>query len=256
MTDVSGSLSSEAVSGEISSVSLFGSIEQVSLTGTVSTTSLSGTITEETLTGTLGTGEVLNGYDYVPYLGAERDVDLGSYNLETTGTLTGDELIASTGITLNGVRITNWSTNAIWGAITGTLSDQTDLQSALDGKENALGYTPENVTNKDTSSTLGTSDTKYPSQYAVKQYVDNLVNDLNLELNEVFTLTATDISNKYVQLAGTITDNQSVLVIVSDIGLIAEVGVDYSISDNYIYWTGYSFATKLEEGEKIKIYYK
>jgi hypothetical protein len=29
-----------------------------------------------------------------------------------------------------------------WGAITGTLSDQTDLQSAIDAKQDALGYTP------------------------------------------------------------------------------------------------------------------
>jgi hypothetical protein len=29
-----------------------------------------------------------------------------------------------------------------WGAITGTLSDQTDLQSALDAKQDVLGYTP------------------------------------------------------------------------------------------------------------------
>jgi hypothetical protein len=33
-------------------------------------------------------------------------------------------------------------------------------------------YTPENSSNKDTTTTLGTSDTKYPSQNAVKTYVD------------------------------------------------------------------------------------
>jgi hypothetical protein len=35
-----------------------------------------------------------------------------------------------------------------------------------------LGYTPENVLNKSTSGALGTSDTLYPSQKAVKTYVD------------------------------------------------------------------------------------
>ena len=34
------------------------------------------------------------------------------------------------------------------------------------------GITPEDVANKDTTATLGTSDTKYPSQNAVKTYVD------------------------------------------------------------------------------------
>ncbi len=39
------------------------------------------------------------------------------------------------------------NTTTIWGAITGTLSNQTDLQSALDGKQATLGYTPaDNVT--------------------------------------------------------------------------------------------------------------
>jgi hypothetical protein len=35
-----------------------------------------------------------------------------------------------------------------------------------------LGYTPENVSNKSTTTTLGTSDTLYPTQNAVKTYVD------------------------------------------------------------------------------------
>ena len=36
----------------------------------------------------------------------------------------------------------------------------------------SLGYTPENVSNKSTATTLGNSDTLYPSQNAVKTYVD------------------------------------------------------------------------------------
>lgn len=39
-------------------------------------------------------------------------------------------------------------------------------------KQSALGYTPENVANKSTSTDLGTSDVLYPSQKAVKTYVD------------------------------------------------------------------------------------
>lgn len=35
-----------------------------------------------------------------------------------------------------------------WGSITGALSDQADLQSALNAKEDSLGFTPENVANK------------------------------------------------------------------------------------------------------------
>lgn len=63
--------------------------------------------------------------------------------------------------------------SSIWGNITGLLSDQEDLQDALDAKENTLGFTPENVANKSIDGTLTTnSDILYPSQKAVKTYVD------------------------------------------------------------------------------------
>lgn len=54
-----------------------------------------------------------------------------------------------------------------------------DTESALDTKQPSLGFVPENVTNKDTTATLGNSDTKYPSQKAVKTYVDNKVSALS-----------------------------------------------------------------------------
>ena len=41
-----------------------------------------------------------------------------------------------------------------------------------------LSFTPENVANKSTNTSLGTSDTLYPSQNAVKSYVDAQVKDL------------------------------------------------------------------------------
>lgn len=62
---------------------------------------------------------------------------------------------------------------AAWGGITGTLSAQTDLQSALDAKQASLGFTAENVANKTTDGTLAAaSDTLYPSEKAVKTYSD------------------------------------------------------------------------------------
>lgn len=39
----------------------------------------------------------------------------------------------------------------------------------------AIGFTPENVANKSTTTTLGTSNTLYPTQNAVKTYVDTIV---------------------------------------------------------------------------------
>jgi len=51
-----------------------------------------------------------------------------------------------------------------------------DIDTAIAGKQDALGYTPENVDNKDTDVTLSAnSNTKYPSQKAVKTYADTKV---------------------------------------------------------------------------------
>jgi hypothetical protein len=46
------------------------------------------------------------------------------------------------------------------------------VADGLDLKQNSLGFTPENVANKNTSTSLGTSDSLYPTQNAVKTYVD------------------------------------------------------------------------------------
>lgn len=62
----------------------------------------------------------------------------------------------------------------------GNVDNTTDLnkpistatQTALDLKENSLGFTAEDVANKNTNPALGSSNTQYPSQNAVKTYVD------------------------------------------------------------------------------------
>jgi hypothetical protein len=83
------------------------------------------------------------------------------------------------------------SAGATWGSITGLLSNQLDLQAALNNKYDVsnpagyiditalapyqpiLGYTPENLANKSIDGTLAAnSDTLYSSQKAVKTYVD------------------------------------------------------------------------------------
>lgn len=49
------------------------------------------------------------------------------------------------------------------------------LDTTVAGKENSLGFTPENAANKSTSTSLGTSNTLYPTQNAVKTYADAAV---------------------------------------------------------------------------------
>jgi hypothetical protein len=56
------------------------------------------------------------------------------------------------------------------------LTDLEEVIGIIDAKIGTIpapiGYTPENVANKSTNTSLGTSDTLYPSQNAVKTYVD------------------------------------------------------------------------------------
>ena len=70
--------------------------------------------------------------------------------------------------------ITSIGGSATWGNITGTLSDQTDLQSALSGKQNSLGYTAENAANK--ASSISASASEYPTNNAVIAYAQAAIN--------------------------------------------------------------------------------
>jgi hypothetical protein len=49
---------------------------------------------------------------------------------------------------------------------------QAGVKTAVDAKQNSLGFTPENVANKE-DTTLDTSTTRYPTNRLVKEYVDN-----------------------------------------------------------------------------------
>lgn len=66
-------------------------------------------------------------------------------------------------LVINASSVNSGASNIYWGLITGTLSNQTDLWTVLSGKQDSLGYTPENVTNKVTSISGSSTDTQYPS---------------------------------------------------------------------------------------------
>jgi hypothetical protein len=72
---------------------------------------------------------------------------------------------------------------------------------------------------------------------------------------ELFDLEDTDITNKYIEVAGTITDNQSIRVFIENAGIKGEQGIDYSVSGNHIFWQNYDFDGLLETRDTLKIYY-
>lgn len=92
-----------------------------------------------------------------------------------------------------------------------------------------LGYTSENVANKSTDTNLGTSDTLYPSQNAVKTYVDNSVSNPILAITEISNSTMvyhtvptgsnftainlnSDATNRYAKITFTAPSNGKVLL--------------------------------------------
>jgi len=75
-------------------------MSDIELTATVSSTNVSGTVGCSSLVGSVGVNTIcgvvnptISGVGiYVPYVGCLKDIDLGSYSLETTGDLTCDTL--------------------------------------------------------------------------------------------------------------------------------------------------------------------
>jgi hypothetical protein len=77
------------------------------------------------------------------------------------------------------------------------------IQTQLNGKQASLGFTAEDVANKSTDTSLGTSDTLYPSQKAVKTYVDAIAQGLSVKGSVLLATAAALPANTY--LAGVIT---------------------------------------------------
>lgn len=107
------------------------------------------------------------------------------------GTNTSGTLLVADGTNFNPVVLSGDATIAANGALTinysaaqsANVSTKGFLTAAdwntFNSKQAALGFTSENVANKSTVTVLGTSDTLYPTQNAVKTYVDNLSLGLN-----------------------------------------------------------------------------
>ena len=72
--------------------------------------------------------------------------------------------------------LTNYVTNSSLATTLSSYATQAFVtsQGYITNVITALGFTPENVANKSTTTTLGTSNTLYPTQNAVKTYVDGL----------------------------------------------------------------------------------
>ena len=97
-------------------------------------------------------------------------------------------------------------------------------------------------------------DSSSVNKYVTEEQI-GIINNVKIERFETFTMTSAVLTAGYITIIGEITDNQNILVFVDNIGVKAEQGVDFSISGNQIFWAGYLFSSKLEEGDILKIFY-
>ena len=116
----------------------------------------------------------------------------------------------------------------------------TATQNALNTKQDVLWYIAEDQANKSTSTTLWTSDILYPTQNAVKTYVDNKVlgwwSITTLDMLEIaWTQTIWIVSNYRVSQAWTLAKFSAYLE-------TAPTGADF-IADLQVNWTTQATAT-------------
>ena len=97
--------------------------------------------------------------------------DWTTFNNKGSGTVT--SVSGTAPVVSSGGATPDISIPAATGSVDGYLSS-TDW-TTFNNKQAALGFTPEDVANKSTTTTLGTSDTLYPTQNAVKTYVDTQI---------------------------------------------------------------------------------
>ena len=143
---------------------------------------------------------------YVPYTGATANVNLDTYTLIASG-------VTVTALTLSQLVATDGANNLI-SLSTSTYPDFTEL-SYVKGTTSSIQTqlnSKENTANKSTTTTLGTSNVLFPTQNAVKTYVDTqlsskvsltgaetltnkrIVAGVNAQTGTTYTLVATDFS--------------------------------------------------------------
>lgn len=163
--------------------------------------------------------------------------------------------------------------------ITSTLPVNNDVLTYVTGVNNLwkprsistiLGYTPEDVANKSTTTTLGTSNTLYPTQNAVKTYVDSgtttLTNKritartgtvassatptINTDNVDYYSITAlaVAITSMTTNLSGTPTTGQTLWISITDNGTARAItwGASFEASGNVALPTTTVISTRLD----------
>jgi hypothetical protein len=202
------------VDTKLATISTAGKVNGAALTGLASVPAGAGNLPEANL-GNAVKGPGSNTDGYIPlWDGADSKTLKAGVELDTDGGLTAnsDTKVAS----------------------------QKAVKTAVDTKEDSLGYTPENVSNKKTS--LGSSDTYYPSQKAVQTAIDAIDT----------TPSASSVGQSELKTATGEVNVSSVCDLDGDSQMIAVIAGNLDIENGQVELTdvGNSYVTKITLGVK------
>lgn len=126
------------------------------------------------------------------------------------------------------------------GASATVVSRLDGIDTTLASKENSLGFTPENAANKSTSTSLGTSNSLYPSQNAVKSYVDTGLGTKQNSLGYTAENTANKATSTSLGTSNTLYPSQKAVKAYVDAAIKAAKNALYPVGS---IWTSTSVST-------------
>ena len=136
------------------------------------------------------------------------------------------KLAAITGVNTGDQDLTSYATNTALSLKANIF----DVNTALELKANTSDLTiKENISNKSTSIILGTSDTHYPTQNAVKTYVDNQISSGGVADYGITNIKIANNAVNTIKLAdNSVTSAKIVNGTISNVHLNAAAAIDYS----------------------------
>lgn len=151
---------------------------------------------------------------------------------DTLNLIAGSNMTITTDASTDSVTFASSGSGGTWGTITGTLSNQTDLQTALNAKANSLGSDDNYVTDAQLVVIGNTSGTNTGDQLVFKTVT---VSGQNSVVADGITDTLTLVAGTGITLNGNATDD-SIIITSSVTGNVTKVGTP---SDDQVgVWTG------------------